>query len=168
MKRFFLCLALLVSTNFAHALMIYRPSNSGGINDIRCYLKIEDMEGNDVTLTAANVWYSWYDTFKTVHTYEKSPYLSGGMIMHIFFNPGTYKLTFYTPLEKQNTYDPSLPHTGQSWNSNTYIYNTEDKKLKAIFVSPVANENGFYTGAWHIDYKAPQYYIYTKPYRIYE
>ena len=84
------------------------------------------------------------------------------------FNPGTYRLTFYTPLDRQNAYDTSLPHTGQEWTSNTYIYNTEDKQLKAIFVSPVANENGFYTGGWHIDYRAPKYYIYTKPYRIYE
>ncbi len=163
-KTLMLILALLASAQ-VYALILYRPANSGSINEINCYLKIEDEEGNDVTQTAARAWYAWYSAPKEIHSYQNRLYLSGGMIMHIYFNPGIYRLTFYTPLEKQNPYDSSLPHTGSDWISNTYTYNTEDSQLRVLFISPTANENGFYNGSWHIDYKAPQYYKFTKPYR---
>ena len=40
-------------------LIIYRPENSSQINEIRCWLKLEDEAGNDVTYTAATATYEW-------------------------------------------------------------------------------------------------------------
>ena len=50
----------------------------------------------------------------------------------------------------------------REWRSNTFAYDTAHKP-RVIFVSPTANDNGFFNGGWHIDYKAPQFYQYTKP-----
>lgn len=40
-------------------LIIYRPENSSNLNEIRCWLKIEDEEGNDVLGTKATATYEW-------------------------------------------------------------------------------------------------------------
>ena len=49
--------------------------------------------------------------------------------------------------------------------STTFEYNSTENPAKVIFVSPTANENGFYDGGWHIDHKAPKFFRFTKPER---
>ena len=149
-------------------LLIYRPENSGNMNNIRCYLKIEDMEGNDVTFTKAKATYYYannvvrdpkahtrqfgsifhHDGPRTVFNYKKKYFLEGGLVMYLLLEKGKYKISVSTP-EK-------------GWTSNIFEYDTENP-AKVIFVSPTANENGFYNGGWYIDYKAPSYYKFTKP-----
>ena len=73
---------------------------------------------------------------------------------------GTYKISVYTPVKDQAEY---ALLTGQEWTSNEFIYKTGSPALNVIFVCPLANDNGFYSGGWHIDYRAPKFYIYTKP-----
>lgn len=161
-------------------LIIYRPENSELMNDERCWLKFENEEGEDVTYTAINTaWYEFPErnNYKKGYapgdkygvtkdnipregfSYKKTYYLSGGMAMHLNIKPGKYKISFYTPIEKQNFIKCQTDH---QWESNIFEYNTENP-LKVIFVSPTANDNGFYNGGWIVDYKAPKYYKFTIP-----
>lgn len=135
-------------------LIIYRPQNTEHINGIRCWLKIEDMEGNDVTYTAAKATYEWVSIPDVVNKYQKSYWLSGGVAMHLNIKPGRYKLTVSTPSDKQWPY-PS--ENRDEWKSNVFIYDTENP-AKAIFVYPGANENGFYNGTWIISGRSPKYF----------
>lgn len=143
------------------SLIIYRPENGMNLNEVRCWLKIQDENGNDVTYTCAKATYEWTATPNFVNRYERTYYLEGGMAMHLQLKPGKYKISFYTPPDKQNNFICS--NKGQ-WESNVFEYNTENP-TKVIFVCPTANDNGFYDGGWYIDYKAPKFYIYTKPKR---
>jgi len=134
-------------------LMIYRPHNNGDLNEVRCWLKITDMDDNDVTYSAVKATYEWIDNPDLVNNYRSTYYLSGGMTMHLNIKPGKYKISVYTPAEKQNMFKCENKNT---WESNTFFYNT-DNPTKVIFVTPTANDNGFYNGGWWIDYKAPKY-----------
>lgn len=152
-----------VSVGMAHSLIIYRPENHSSINEVRCYLRIEDTDGNDVTYTAAKAYYAWYYEPKKLYPYQKSYFISGGMAMHLYLKPGIYNITVYTPAEHISDF-PSIPEDKKStWNSNTFTYNTENP-LNVLFISPVADENGFTYSGWHLDYKAPKYFKFTKPY----
>ena len=82
-------------------LIIYRPENTGTMNDIRCFLEILDEEGNDVTYTAVKATYEWVSIPDKVNFYRKKYYLSGGMAMHLTIRRGRYKFTFYTPETEQ-------------------------------------------------------------------
>lgn len=140
-------------------LIIYRPENSGGMNSIRCWLKIEDESGTDVTYSAARATYEWVSVPDVINHYEKTYYLSGGMAMHLLIKPGKYVFRLYTPPEHQ--FGAQVRNKKQ-WESNAFFYDTQNP-AKVIFVSPVANENGFYSGGWHISSKAPLFWKYTKP-----
>ena len=61
------------------SLIIYRPENKGTMNDIRCYLKLTDMDGNDVTYTACTATYEWVTIPNVVNKYKRTYFLSGGM-----------------------------------------------------------------------------------------
>lgn len=135
-------------------LIIYRPQNTEQINDIRCWLKIEDMEGNDVTYTAAKATYEWVSIPNAVYKYQKTYWLSGGVAMHLNLKKGRYKFTVSTPEDKQWPY-PS--ENRETWTSNEFIYDTENP-AKVIFVYPTTNENGFYDGHWVISGRAPKYF----------
>ena len=162
------------------SLIIYRPDNSEGMNDVRCWLKLEDAQtGEDVTYTKAKANYEFVadrkkapirDTtsisrmFKYTgeapsYNYKKSYYLSGGMAMHLLLQPGKYKISVYTP--KEHTIYVQTENKGD-WTSNVFEYDTANP-TNVIFVSPTANDNGFYNGGWHIDYKAPDFWKVTKP-----
>ncbi|MCR4734381.1 MAG: hypothetical protein K5829_05205 [Treponema sp.] len=164
------------------SLIIYRPDNSEGLNDIRCWIKLEDFEsGEDVTYTKAKANYEFVadrkkaavrDTssisamFKYTgqapsYNYKKTYYLSGGMAMHLLLQAGKYKITFYTPKDHAMYFPTS---NKGDWTSNEFIYDTENP-AKVIFLSPTANDNGFYNGGWHIDYKAPKFWKVTKGYQ---
>ena len=82
--------------------------------------------------------------------------------MHLLLKKGSYKISFYTPKEKISAQGLSKELLKKDWNSNTFLYDTENP-AKVIFVSPTANENGFYDGGWHIDHKAPKFFRFTKP-----
>ena len=46
------------------SLIIYRPENTNQLNEIRCFFKLEDMNGNDVTYeksicSATYEWVTW-------------------------------------------------------------------------------------------------------------
>ena len=64
------------------SLIIYRPDNIGVLNDIRCFLRLEDEEGNDVTYTACTATYEWMSTPDIIrnykHTYPKTITFSTG------------------------------------------------------------------------------------------
>lgn len=134
-------------------LMIYRPQNNGELNTVRCWIRITDMEDNDVTYTAVKATYEWVDIPDVINYYKSTYYLSGGMSMHLNIKPGKYKISVYTPPEKQNFFPCENKET---WESNVFYYDTENP-TKVIFVTPTSNTNGFYNGGWWIDYKAPKY-----------
>lgn len=155
------------------SLIIYRPENIGQMNDVRCWLKLEDFEtGEDVTYTKATAKYEWIpdtkiadkknpqsftsifkpDVISTFYNYKKTYFLSGGMAMHLNIKPGKYKISVYTPKDKTNLYPCS---NKEDWVSNQFIYDTNNP-TNVIFVSGTHDDNGFYNGGWFIDYKAPK------------
>ena len=138
------------------SLIIYRDDNKGTMNEIRCFLKLEDQDGNDVTYSACSATYEWVRIPNVVNQYKKKYYLSGGMAMHLQLKKGIYKMTLYTPVDQQANFtysDPSIQPF--LWESNVFTYNTE-KPTKVIFVYPTYNANRFYSGGWLIDYKQKQ------------
>ena len=143
-------------------LIIYRPENSSTINEVRCFLKIEDMDGNDVTKDAIRkVTYEWVSNPRIQYTYKKKLYLSGGMAMHLNIKPGKYNISVYSEPKDYEFVEFNFDNKG-NWESNVLYYNT-DNPTKVIFIYPTANDNGFYNGGWVIDYYAPEYYKFTKP-----
>jgi len=147
------------------SLIIYRPENAGDMNDVRCWLKIENPEtGEDITYNTTKIKASYEWTANTIkepqlYRYKRTYYLSGGMAMHLNLRPGKYKFTVYTPKDKTNMLETS---NQGDWISNEFLYDTENP-TKVIWVVPTANDNGFYNGGWYIDYKAPEWYKFTKP-----
>ena len=136
------------------SLIIYRPNNIGVLNDIRCFLRLEDEQGNDVTYTAASATYEWVSIPDRINNYKKKYYLSGGMAMHLKLKKGRYKISLYTPVDQQNNFTYAEADVKPfQWESNVFEYNTENP-TKVIFVSPTRNDNGFYNGGWVIDYRA--------------
>lgn len=148
-------------------LIIYRPENSAGMNDVRCWLRLQDEAGNDIPVdvrsypNSVSATYEWISVPDVVNRYERSAYLSGGMAMHLHLRAGKYRISFYTPADRQT--GAGVPNQTQ-WESNEFFYDTENP-AGVIFVTPAADENGFYTGEWHIDYKAPKFFKFTKPER---
>lgn len=140
-------------------LIIYRPENSFHINDIRCWLKIVDMDGNDVTYSCCTATYEWVSIPDRVNYYQKTYYLSGGMAMHLNIKKGKYRFSVYTPKDKQY---PNLIPNHEEWTSNEFYYDT-DNPAKVLFVYPVADNTGFYTGEWVISHLAPQFKEFTIP-----
>lgn len=143
-------------------LIIYRPENSSQMNDIRCWIKIEDENGNDVTYSAVRkATYEWISIPGVPYNYKKTYYLSGGMAMHLNIKPGRYKISFYTPEDKHQYPEYEYDNDGD-WHSNVFEYDTNNP-AKVIFVYPTANDNGFYNGGWWIDYRSPKYFKFTIP-----
>lgn len=142
-------------------LIIYRPQNSEIINEIRCFLKLQDEEGNDVTydLSKVSASYEWTNSNPDViFNYKRTYWLSGGSAMHLKLKKGKYKISFYTPTDKQNNWTyPQADTKPFQWESNVFEYDTENP-AKVIFLVPTTNDNGFYNGGWYIDYKAPVYF----------
>ncbi|MCR5612845.1 hypothetical protein [Treponema sp.] len=142
------------------SLTIYRPENSFHINEIHCWVKFTDADtGEDVTYTKIFPKYSWVNRPDKNLDYHGSYYLSGGMLMKIILKPGRYNITVYTPKDK--VFGITTPNKGD-WTSNVFYYDTNNP-TNVIWVVPVADEYGFYTGSWYIDYRAPKYYKFTKP-----
>ncbi len=140
------------------SLIIYRPDNVGVLNDIRCFLRLEDEEGNDVTYstTAVTATYEWVSIPDRANNYKKKYYLSGGMAMHLKLKKGRYKISLYTPVDQQNNFTyPQIETPPFQWESNVFEYNTENP-TRVIFVTPTRNDNGFYNGGWVIDYRDGQ------------
>ena len=167
-SRYYISILILLlggSFTFLFALEIYRPENYGDMNTIPCFLHIEDLDGNSAEDSIISLSYSWYYELQNKprrhHKYFKGCFL-GGTVLHLTMKKGTYRITVYTPEENQGTYSSRLPF---EWKSNTFIYTVGSPALKVIFVSPTADENGLYNGGWFIDYKAPKFYIYTKPHK---
>lgn len=149
------------------SLIIFRPDNIGAMNDVRCWIKLEDAEtGEDVTFTKASAKYEWIWETITVdkknpkslaalfkpnrivnfHEYKRTWYLSGGMAMHLNLKPGKYKISFYTPKDKTNLYPCD---NKEDWISNIFTYDTTNP-TNVIFLKPTMNDNGFYNGGWFI------------------
>lgn len=161
-------------------LIIYRPQNNGTINDVRCFLRLEDENGNDVTKTSCTAAYEWITdnmlrrpglgqpgttSFSNIFqrdprnliTYKRNYFLSGAMAMHMNLKPGRYKISFYTPVDQQFNFEyPTEGPRPFEWKSNVFEYDTANPTT-VIFVSPTTNDNGFYNGGWYIDYKSPSY-----------
>lgn len=143
-------------------LIIYRPENKTDFNYVRCYVRIEDEKGNDVSKSSVKASYEWATIPNVVNYYKKSLYLDGGMAMHLNLRPGKYRFSVYTPIERHRGFDVTkgIKNQGQ-WESNVFEYDTENP-AKVIFVTPVVNDNGFYTGQWWIDYKAPRFFKWSE------
>lgn len=160
-------------------LLIYRPENSQPMNNIRCYLKLQDENGNDVTFSKCKATYYYANNVvkdkksetmqfssifhrnapRQVFNYKKKYFFEGGLVMYLLLKPGKYKISVFTPKDEHFL---CKTENKDEWKSNVFEYDTQNP-AKVLFVSPVANENGFYTGSWHIDYKAPSFYKFTKP-----
>lgn len=140
-------------------LIIYRPENSSQLNEIRCWLKIEDENGNNVLGTKASATYEWTSIPDVVNCYKKSVYLSGGMAAHLQLRPGKYRFSVSTPESELVNFSGNAK---SEWKSNVFEYDTENP-AKVIFVVPEADDNGFYSGQWFIDYKAPKWFKFIKP-----
>jgi len=137
------------------SLIIYRPDNVGVLNDIRCFLRIENEAGQDVTYDKKTITatYEWVSIPDRANNYKKKYYLSGGMAMHLKLKKGRYKISLYTPVDQQNNFVYAEADTKPfQWESNVFEYNTENP-TKVIFVTPTRNDNGFYNGGWIIDYR---------------
>lgn len=153
------------------SLIIYRPDNTGVLNDIRCFLRIQDEAGKDITYETSRITatYEWMSTPDIIRNYKHTYFLSGGMAMHLRLKKGRYKISLYTPVDQQNNF--VYPESGEEartalqsgvveysqpqafqWESNIFEYNTENP-TKVIFVTPTRNDNGFYNGGWVIDYR---------------
>ncbi len=155
----------MIFSGLAFSLEIYRPENYGHMNDIPCLLEITDMDGNDASDKIISLNMSWYYDMQTkphwTHNYYKGCF-RGGSVLHLEMMEGTYLISVRTPVEMQ---DGMILENDGEWTSNSFEYKTGSPALKVIFVSPTANQNGFYTGGWHVDYRAPKFFKYTKPYR---
>jgi hypothetical protein len=163
-------------------LIIYRPENKYSLNEIPCYIKLENAEGKDVTNEKSFCktfyeWVSWRSdvskirghdpkSFSTlfdrnnlekVYQYKNKIYLMGGMASHLNLAKGKYKITVYTPIKDQFNFKYPTNTKAFEWKSNEFFYDTENP-TKVIFVSPKFTDNGFYAGDWIIDYKAPKYF----------
>ena len=134
------------------SLIIYRPDNEGVLNDIRCFLRIEDENGNDITYDKKHITatYEWMSTPDIIRNYKHTYFLSGGMAMHLTLKKGRYKISLYTPADQQNNFVYAEADAKPfQWESNVFEYNTENP-TKVIFVTPTRNDNGFYNGGWVI------------------
>ena len=139
------------------SLIIYRPDNLPILNDIRCFLRIQDQEDKDITYDTSRLTatYEWMSTPDIIRNYKHTYFLSGGMAMHLKLKKGRYKISLYTPVNQQNNFTyPEADVRPFQWESNVFEYNTENP-TKVIFVTATRNDNGFYNGGWIIDYKAP-------------
>lgn len=168
LKKFFSIFLLIYNFAFfvfSDELIIYRPRNSSNINLVRCWVKIENEQGEDVTYKVARGAYAYMDRPKELNWYQRAYFLEGGMACHLYLNKGKYKISVYTP--KKHVQDfPIAENLRTDWDSDVFEYdsskieNSVDKNynpLKVIFISPTANENWFYLPHWNIDYKAPTY-----------
>ncbi len=140
-------------------LIIYRPENSSNLNEVRCWLKIEDENGNDVFKTKVNAKYEWISTPGIFYNYKNAVFINGGMAVHLNLKKGKYRFSLFTPKTELKYFSGDAK---EEWISNIFEYDTENP-AKVIFVVPEADENGFYTGRWIIDYKAPEWFKFTKP-----
>ena len=165
--KFGLFLAILFFPFFAFGeeLIVYRPQNTQNINLVRCWIKIQDEDGNDVTQTVARASYAYMDRPNVRFWYQKSFYLDGGMACHLYLNRGKYKISVFTPKNQVEGF-PIAKRLQTDWDSTVFEYdsskieNSVDKNaniLHVIFVSPCADENWFYVPRWNIDYKAPTF-----------
>lgn len=143
-------------------LIIYRPENSFHINNVRCFLKIQDENGNDVSKSKVSASYEWISNPNVINQFEKSYYLSGGMAVHLHLQKGKYRFSVYTPKSELANFFGNSRLKEFEWQSNVFEYDTENP-TKVIFVVPTADSNGFYNGNWFIDYKAPKWFKFTKP-----
>lgn len=161
------------------SLIIYRPENNDDMNIVRCWVTLEDaLTGEDVTYTKAKAKYEFIadnrtrplfdsthfskmfrNTGRNLTDYKKSYYLSGGMAMHLNLQPGKYRISVRTP-KADAVYVPT--ENKGDWISNVFEYDTQNP-TNVIFVSPTANEDGFYNGGWWIDYRAAKFWKITIP-----
>lgn len=158
-------LTLLCPILHAEELIVYRPQNSADINAVRCWVRIEDMDGNDVTHTAARAAYAYMDRPRELSWYRRSFYIEGGMACHLYLNRGRYRISVFTP--KSHVSDFPLPERLRAdWDSDVFVYDSDIVRnsvgeganiLRVIFVSPTANGDGFYEPHWKVDYRAPVY-----------
>lgn len=165
-RSFLVCAVVLLLAAPAFALNIYRPENKGALNTVPCLIRVTDLDGNDASSAVTHLSYNWYYELrhldwrgepKTLNTYFNGCF-TGGVVVHLLTKPGVYRISVYTPPERQQ----GLGDGARVWESNDFIYDTRNKP-NVIFVSPTANDNGFFDGGWHIDYRAPRFWRYTKP-----
>lgn len=152
----------------ACALHIYRPENKSPLNTVPCLIRVTDLDGNDASAAVTHLSYNWYYELrhldwrgepKRQNTYFNGCF-TGGVVVHLLTKPGIYRISVYTPA----AYQQGLGDGERTWESNAFTYDTRNKP-NVIFVSPTANDNGFFSGGWHIDHRAPRFWQYTKPYR---
>ena len=171
-----LVVSMLCAARSLAALEIYRPENHGALNTIPCLIRVTDEDGADASDRIRHISYNWYYEMplpnwsrqpKMLNRYFNGCF-TGGVVVHLLMQPGRYLISVTTPVEKQQDYVIAERHSDaavpRAWVSNTFLYDTAHRP-NVVFVSPTANDNGFFNGGWHIDYRAPRYYRFTKPYR---
>ena len=161
---------ILATGLWANELIIYRPQNSDNINLVRCFVKIEDEDGNDVTGIQSKNSFAYMDRPGDLRWYQNQerPYLDGGMACHLFLNTHLgqrYRISVYTPKRDVEGFDvrESLK---TDWDSDVFVYDSSRVEnsvdgnynpLRVLFVYPTADENWFYRPHWAIGYRAPTY-----------
>ena len=163
-------------------LIIYRPENKYELNDIRAFIQIFDLNGNEVTYdksicNATYEWVNWTSDLRKIYKsnptnfvtvfqrpyqgqikhYKKKYFISGNMAMHLSLKKGKYIIKFITPISDQNMftyYDNSKPF---DWTSNELLYDTNNPAF-VIFLSPRFNDSGYYAGNWELSYNAPKWW----------
>lgn len=149
-----------------NSIEIYRPENYGSLNEVPCLLKITDMDGNDAWDKITHISYSWASDMRNKDKFTHSYYsgcFTGGCIIHLTMQPGEYRISVHTPRNMQQNHELSYDSAEGDWTSNEFIYQTNARALKVIFINACANQNGFFTGKWNIDCRAPKFYKYAKP-----
>ncbi len=139
--KFGLFLAILFFPFFAFGeeLIVYRPQNTQNINLVRCWIKIQDEDGNDVTQTVARASYAYMDRPNVRFWYQKSFYLDGGMACHLYLNRGKYKISVFTPKNQVEGF-PIAKRLQTDWDSTVFEYdsskieNSVDKNANILHV----------------------------------
>ena len=125
------------------SLIIYRQDNKGTMNDIRCFLKLEDEEGNDVTYTACTATYEWMRIPNVVNQYKKKYYLSGGMAMHLKLKKGKYKISLYTPVDSRPTSPTPTLQSNPSSGNQMSLPTTPKTQPKSFSSTPPITKTAF-------------------------
>ena len=106
MRKVFVFLFALFCAQNGFSLIIYRPENSKNINDLRCYIKIENENGEDIS-EKIPAWFEFVSEKGKFSRFKKKPYLLGGMAAHVFLGTGKFKISVYTTKEDAEGF--SLP-----------------------------------------------------------
>ena len=137
------------------SLIIYRPENTNQLNEIRCFFKLEDMNGNDVTYeksicSATYEWVTWRSDLSKITKknpkelsyvfernnqgevlkYQKRYFLSGGIAMHLNLKKGKYTVNVtFNGKEKYSATSRCMPFAQEELSDKCVCCGKPAKKM---------------------------------------